>query len=588
MEQKENNKEEESQLKNKKIPDKNEKNSETSQKNRKKEEDQLQKELKRKEIKNTEEFLENNLSDQASKFNKEEEKKSNISIPLQSIEESVKINNDKKGEESYEIEIPNEIESKQKKSMKSINSKQIKQKEEIVFIKQIIPINCIYKIRQKNIKINSLIPKKKRLFVTKIINPKKIEKNEEDKISIIPISSICYTTKSPLIQSKIKFITSIINEYCFYTKIHLNKENNAKNKKIKTVNKFPCKIYRKAIVKTGKIKFGIIKKNKYEGLNNNIISNNINDNNLSKRVKKTEKISLVSKNKLDSNSSQGEENRLILRNDNNLKNNNEFSSKDGEANTIDITIHFSNNPINLKYNIKEKEHNNNINTNKRKLNFKKGKNRFEFNLANKKNKLNICKNISNSLYKDLREINNKLDSRNDYIKKHYHLDYPKHIGDQKNCPICIEDLKKGREMEKEKGLFKAFSFGKYKIINRNTLNKLKPPQMKKNPNNQKLDSSSDDERKKNNMGIWNSLNQQNPGICKKYIKFNNINRSQRFKRYERVENYKNYHYSKNDNNQLINDGRSFGKSWDIFNGSEYPLLKNYFHNNDYKANNYFN
>ena len=311
---------------------------------------------------------------------------------------------------------------------------------------------------------------------------------------------------------------------------------------------------------------------------------------------------LVSKNKSDSNSFQGEENRLILRNDNNLKNNNEFSGKDGEANRIDITIQFSNKPINIKYNFKEKETlpifrsmaaadrdlKNNINTNKSKLNFKKGKNRFEFNLANKKNKLNICKNISNSSYKDLIEKNNKLDSRKDNLKKHYHFDYPKHMADQKNCSIYIEILKKGREMEKEKGLFKAFSFGNYKIINRKPLNKLKPPQMIKNSNNKKLDSSIDDERKKNNMSIWHNLNQQNLGFCKKYIKFNDINRSQRFNRYGREENYMNYEYSRNDNNQLINDGGLLGKSHDIFNGSEYPLLKNYFHVNDYKTNNYFN
>ena len=112
--------------------------------------------------------------------------------------------------------------------------------------------------------------------------------------------------------------------------------------------------------------------------------------------------------------------------------------------------------------------------------------------------------------------------------------------------------------------------------------------MIKNSNNKKLDSSIDDERKKNNMSIWHNLNQQNLGFCKKYIKFNDINRSQRFNRYGREENYMNYEYSRNDNNQLINDGGLLGKSHDIFNGSEYPLLKNYFHVNDYKTNNYFN
>ena len=513
-------------------------------------------------------------------------------------------------EDSFEIENPNEIASKHKKTKKNINLENIKQKEEIIFIKQLIPFNYICKIRQKNIKINNLIPKKQRLFITKIINQKKNETKEEDKINIIPISTICYTTKSPIIQGKTKFINSITNNYCFYTKIHLSKDKiknikdniikgEDKNTNINTVKKFPCKIYRKAIVSPNKKKLGKIKNKNLVNKNNINKYNNIEPN--SKKVKKTEKISLISKNRFDPSSSKGEDNKdnkLIVRNNNNINdlnnlnnmndnNNKDFSDEDLERNRIDISIQFSNTPININYNNNENEPNK-IKTYKNNTNFKNNKNRLKFHSSNKKNK-----NITDSLYKDLKEINNKLENRNHYLKNHYHLDYPMHMGKEENCPICIEVRKKGREMEKEKGLFSAFSFRNYKKVNRKTLNRLKLSNLKKNQSVKKLDLLSDEERRKNNLFNLNNLNnlsQNNFGFHKKYMEFNGMNRLHKFNRYGSVGNIsnKNSRNDFNNNNQIINDGRIFEKSDDIFNNSEYPLLKNYFHNNDYKTNNYFN
>ena len=144
-------------------------------------------------------------------------------------------------------------------------------------------------------------------------------------------------------------------------------------------------------------------------------------------------------------------------------------------------------------------------------------------------------------------------------------------------------------MEKEKGLYSAFSFRKFKTINRKSLNKLKLSNIKKNQGGKKLDLLSDDERKKNNLFIWNNLNslsQKNFAFHKKYMEFNGMNRLQRFNRYGSLENLIN---SRNDNNnKMFYEGRLYDKSDDIFNNSEYPLLKNYFHNNDYKTDNYFN
>ena len=237
--------------------------------------------LKEKEFKNTEEFLEYNLSHHNSKINSNEEE-------IKENPEKEEIKNDKPADndnqnDSSNVDHPNEIMSKRKKNSKIIIQKPEKQKEEIIFIKQIIPISHICKIRQKNIKINNLIPKKKRLFVTKKISPKENEESKnknEDKIEIIPISSLCFTTKNALVKGKIKYLTSVNNNNCFYTKIYTNKESEKKNENEKrddlkkedgAQKKYPCKIYRKAIISPNKInlfrtnkKLAKIKKNRHD------------------------------------------------------------------------------------------------------------------------------------------------------------------------------------------------------------------------------------------------------------------------------------------------------------------------------------
>ena len=220
------------------------------------------------------------------------------------------------------------------------------------------------------------------------------------------------------------------------------------------------------------------------------------------------------------------------------------------------------------------------------------------NNENKYNTTNKKKNtiMSDSLYKDLKEINNNLENRNEYFKKHhYNLDYQKHYGDEKTCPICKEMRQKAKIMEKEKGLFNAFTFRNYKTIKRKSLNKLKLSRIKKNQTEQ-LDLLSDENRKKNNIYNWNNfknlnISQQNLEFRQKYMQFNGMNRLQRIKRYGSIDNYiKNNNNSRNDNKHIFNEGRLFEKKEeDIFNNSEYPVLKNYFHgdNNSFKNNNFF-
>ena len=554
---------------------------------------------KLKEIKSTESFLENNLSEKSSKINKEEEKNEN-SRTDEIINKNRNENNiNQNREESLEVENPNEIKSKRKKIVeKRKNSVSYRQEEEIIFIRQLIAVNYIQKIRHKNIKIHNLMPKKNRLFITKIINPKNDEfknKEQEEKPTLIPISTLCYTTKHPLIKGKIKYLTTVNNGYCFSTKLHINKEKEKKNLddindgKNTVKNKYPCKLYRKAILSPNKInllrskkKLAKIKNSKYSSAN----KNNFKNDNKSKKIKKQEKISLISRDKSEVNSSRKEDskdtnnNNLILKNvdkgnNNNLENKNNEFSDDTEANRIDISIHFSNTPLNIDYN------NNN-------QNLKKIKNKPRFHSTTKtKNK-----NITDSLLKDLHEINSKLENKEEYFK-HYHLDYPRHIGLEETCPICKEVRKKGKLMEKEKGLFSALSFRNFKTLNRRTLNKLKLS--KQNSQYKKINLLNDVERKKKNKFSWNNLNnmsQQNLEFRKKYLEFNDMNRLNKYNRYGSVEDnrkYRNTNNSRNNKDKILNDGILFEKKDDVFNSSEYPLLKNYFHNNDYNINNdYFN
>ena len=188
----------------------------------------------------------------------------------------------------------------------------------------------------------------------------------------------------------------------------------------------------------------------------------------------------MSKDKPNINSSQKYENKeqskrlTIIQNDNNCIN--EFSDN-MEGNHIDISIQFTNEPVNLNiYKSKKNEYYTKKNNLKETID-----NNNKCYSSTKKNK-----NSNNSLYKDLYEINNKLDNKKYNITKHhYSIDYQKHYGDEKKCPKCREMRKKGRKMEKEKGVFHAFNFKNYKTISKKAINQLKSLQLHKTQSNNK-------------------------------------------------------------------------------------------------------
>jgi hypothetical protein len=372
--------------------------------------------------------------------------------------------------------------------------------------------------------------------------------------------------------------------------------------------KYPCKIYRKAIISPNKInlfrsnkKLKKIKKNRYSsaGPGSGSAREGGKDDNLRKRIKKKEKISLISKDKTDAHSSQKSDSKEQT---NRLQKNkdyvNEFSDEI-EGNHIDISIQFSNEPINMnKY---SKNNNNNEYYNTRKLNVRSIKKNNDNNKCQSAAKK--TKNINDSLYKDLHEINNRLNDKNNFLINHHHNgDYEKHYGDEMTCPKCREMRKKGRKMEKEKGLFHAFNFKNYKTISKKALSKLKLMQFHKTQNNNmnninsnsnmknKINLLSDDERKKELQSIYNNYNKyKNSEFKKKYLQFNGMNRLHKFNRYGSAENFMNHQVSRNENVKTINNKKNEKKSDDIYNNSEYPVLRNYFHddNNYFDSNNYF-
>ena len=76
------------------------------------------------------------------------------------------------------------------------------------------------------------------------------------------------------------------------------------------------------------------------------------------------------------------------------------------------------------------------------------------------------------------------------------------------------------------------------------------------------------------------------------MQFNGINKLKRYNRYGSVGHntyYRNRKNKRNDNKIFFNDGRLFEKSEQDSLNSEFPVLKNYFHddNNNYDNNNYF-
>ena len=139
-----------------------------------------------------------------------------------------------------------------------------------------------------------------------------------------------------------------------------------------------------------------------------------------------------------------------------------------------------------------------------------------------KNKV-IKKNLKESLFKDLREINNKIEHKEDYLKKHfYHAQYQRHVGDISSCPVCLEMKKKGILSEKEKGLHNNLNSRNLRNLNRRHISNIK---ISLNQNLQ--------ENKNVNMLSANSIEAD---FDNKYMQFNGLNRFKKLNRYGSSEN----------------------------------------------------
>ena len=102
--------------------------------------------------------------------------------------------------------------------------------------------------------------------------------------------------------------------------------------------------------------------------------------------------------------------------------------------------------------------------------------------------------------------------------------------------------KKGKKMEREKGLFNAFNFKNYKTISKKALNKLKLLHLQNNQNFQSnfinnVDLLSDDERKKD-LHIKNTFSKfPNSEFQKKYLQFNGMNQLHKVSRHGSAHNF---------------------------------------------------
>ena len=474
---------------------------------------------------NTEDYLENNLQNQT--INKEKSRNENS-------------NNNKTNE-----------------NLDDINSKTGKI-DEIILLRQTIPISYLDKKRQKILRINKLIPKKKRAFISKLVNPhQRNEVNKKEEI-ILPISSICFMTNNYIIQKKKKLKRSISNDRFFSTKLSI-KKGEEEPEKIITKNllkKFP-KVYKKAIVSPDNKKSKFRKKAKVSKKSNN--SNNlidISDNNknsnifidLQKSKRKKEKISLISKDKTPNE----KRNFIIQQNDKILK---ELSGDFDGNDQVDISIHFSNKkPVGLTNNIFK--------------NYKKIK--YPVSAYKKGGKL------EESLYKDLKDLRDKLDNKDEYFKqKCSNFHYDRHVGDEKTCPICRAMRRKGRKSEREKGLFSAFSFKEFRDKNRRSLAKLR------NSLHQKEKENSlhyFDKKKFYDKNLFSLNNNIDSELKKKYMQFNGMNRLHKLRRCGSGAKLSNYRYDNDFKSfRSLNIGREIEKNGDDLERIQYHALRNYFH-----------
>ena len=350
-------------------------------------------------------------------------------------------------------------------------------------------------------------------------------------------------TNKYIFQKQQQILTPILNNYFFQTKL----TNYTLSKKNSFMSRLP-KVYKKIIVSPGKTSLFCIKhkNSKFESVINidekgNTIDINFHKN---KNKNKNEKISLISKDKdfdyytssqNDANKNKGS-NIVIKKNNNVIKQ----VTQDISGSNIDISIQFSNQTPNGILN---------------------GKNRKFTVSANKKRK-----SFKESLYKDLREIKNKLNNKDDYLKKNfYNLHYQRHFGEEKNCLLCQEMRKKGIISEKEKGIHDALSLRYLKNLKkRRPLSKLKISIQSKGKEN-------------NNFFSTNNIEAE---FKNKYLQFNGLNRPNRLYRYGSTENLT----SKNENNNRkrnfrnfkLNIDREIEKNRDDGDNWKYSTLKHYF------------
>ena len=494
----------------------------------------------------TEEYLENNL--ESLTVNKEKSR-----------------NEGQKGKEKSETN--KNTKNKSIENSEYITSHDV-EKEEIIIIRQIMPICYINKKRQKELKINKVIPRKKRVFISKLVNPHDLnDMNETEEISL-PIIPLCFMTNKYIVQKAKQIMNTVNNRYFFHTKIGIKREEEEERKKLKilSINKIP-KVYKKAIVSPNKnslfrtkTKGGkMYKSNSLIDVNN---SNNNPETNFHKGKKRKEKISLISKDRdpnEDSNSTTKNKNIIIKENDKTIK---ELSSNLDGNNHIDISIQFSNKvPLGFL---------NNKNPPTKKLK--------KYPVSAKKKH----KNLAEKLFKDLKEINNKLINKDEYLKKNFlDLHYDRHVGDEKTCPICKQVRKRGRKLEREKGLFNAFSFRNFKNISKKSFSKLKITlqQKGKEKDNDLWNNYDKRNNLENNFFSLNN-NKIDTELRQKYMQFNGMNRQNKLNRYGSYENLSNLKQDsdkKNFRNLHLNMDKEMEKNGDELDKLQYPALKNYFY-----------
>jgi len=162
------------------------------------------------------------------------------------------LQNEKKNKKKSGNENSNSNINKSNENFDDINSQEGKI-DEIILSKQALPMSYLDKIRHNDVKINKLIPKKKRAFVSKLVNPHHPNEDNKKEEIVLPISSICFMTNSHILQKRREIMESIINDCFFSTKIYMKKGEEDLDKKSDKIliNKFP-KVYKKTIISPDK------------------------------------------------------------------------------------------------------------------------------------------------------------------------------------------------------------------------------------------------------------------------------------------------------------------------------------------------